>query len=389
MSMIKGHLADGLGDEWAFKGTARAAEPLGGMNGPENLDSLIGPPRALKPANPFEGLTLPDPFDRMRYENRQAAIKANEGQMEFKVLGPSVLDRKGSAYSDAAAYLKDRNSFFGSAEKYDLEAADSDCEFEEIKDKLRNALLDKETVKRWGTDKAERFLKYLYRWTRKAYMNHGVTDVPQLIKKGASQELIDAVKKVNKSTGEHLVPLLTPRPMKIAPDYKYRLGTISEHAWGLAIDIIEKENPTISVSDWTFIQTLTGKNVNRSESRWKTDPKGLWTDIDDLNDLFVAKIKSEIKRIEAERVAKAAKDAKDAKGGVPGTKSDPKKASKPLRSPIDEVLAGHHGLIKRVDGFFSLEWDLVHQLHIAGFIWGATFNNQVDLHHFEVRKSTP
>ena len=35
-------------------------------------------------------------------------------------------------------------------------------------------------------------------------------------------------------------------------------------------------------------------------------------------------------------------------------------------------------------GFFTLEWGLVKELHAHSFLWGATFPNNIDLHHFEL-----
>ena len=40
-------------------------------------------------------------------------------------------------------------------------------------------------------------------------------------------------------------------------------------------------------------------------------------------------------------------------------------------------------------GFFTLEGALVLALQKNGFLWGATFSNQVDLMHFEVPKKGP
>jgi hypothetical protein len=61
-----------------------------------------------------------------------------------------------------------------------------------------------------------------------------------------------------------------------------------------------------------------------------------------------------------------------------------KKKAKPSPTPLDEVLAGHGALKKRAGGFFTLSWELVEALSDSGFIWGATFSKNVDLHHFEL-----
>ena len=64
-------------------------------------------------------------------------------------------------------------------------------------------------------------------------------------------------------------------------------------------------------------------------------------------------------------------------------KTDVKK-EKPLPDPINVILKDHPALIKWKDGFFTLEWELVKELHANGFRWGATFPHSVDLHHFEL-----
>jgi hypothetical protein len=39
---------------------------------------------------------------------------------------------------------------------------------------------------------------------------------------------------------------------------------------------------------------------------------------------------------------------------------------------------------KWAGGFFTLSKSLVLALHKQGMVWGCTFNNQVDIHHFEL-----
>jgi hypothetical protein len=152
-----------------------------------------------------------------------------------------------------------------------------------------------------------------------------------------------------------------------AADYRYCLGTISEHALGNAIDIEVKYNAILSSNDWVFIETFTGKTVNRSPARWADDPKGLWNDIKELNQLFVQKLATETERVAAEQ-----KQAPDSASG-------PSQAP----TPTDIVLDEHPGLKRWKDGFFNLDWPLVELLHKNGFIWGATFKS-ADLQHFEL-----
>jgi hypothetical protein len=212
--------------------------------------------------------------------------------------------------------------------------------------------------------------------------------VPDVIKRGKSKEVADALEKIKADEAvKAAYPKdfrsggFNPRPMKTAKTYKYRLGTISEHALGNAVDIESKENPNMSVGSWKFIEKITGKAVDRSLARWKKEPESLWCDIKELNDLFVNAIAQEVKQVESE-IAKA-------KAATDNVKSKDKE--KEDLKPIDVVFAKkpfamHSQELKKwAGGFFTLKWELVKQFHANGFKWGATFSNGVDLHHFELQ----
>lgn len=291
---------------------------------------------------------------------------SDEDKKEFDLLKGKIQDK------DAAAYVAHRTKVFESPEVYQKFAAESDKELDETKGLRKRIEFVKEK------DKQTLF----YRWVRKAYKDAGVDDVPKLIAQGMSAEVKSALAEVRKAYGESFkAGGFNPRPMKDAR-YRYRLGTLSEHARGNAVDVEDKTNPILSLKDWAFIEKLAGKTVDRSASRWKDDMKAeaLWKDIQELNRLFVESVASEIERVTKEQAS--------ARPPAAGVKPKGKKSAKPKKppAPIDVVLKGHPGLKPWINGFFTLDWELVKQLRANGFLWGATFSNAVDLHHFELSK---
>lgn len=340
---------------------------------PATATATPTPAAAGATATPAAGAAkTPEEEAKAKEEAKKAADEA-----EFKLLKGKIAD------DSAEAYVKHRDEFFGSYEEYQKFAAESDKELED--NKLRKYIElsgDAQTV--------------FFRWVRKAYHKSGITDVPATIKGQGSKEMRDALSKVRKEYGKDFKSGgFNPRPMKNA-DYQYRLGTISEHGTGKAIDIEDASNPILSKSDWAFIEEVAGKTVDRSASRWEKNPEDLWKDIKAVNDLFVknlaAKVEAEKKKREDEKAAadkaaesKAAESKADEKKDEKKDKKSDAKKDKPLPEPLDAVLAGHSDLKKWKDGFFTLEWELVNQLHGNGLLWGATFSNAVDLHHFELK----
>lgn len=276
---------------------------------------------------------------------------------EFALLKNKIAD------ADVTAYVQHRNQVFGSTANYLAYAAIADAELDNTKGLRARVELRKDPAAQ----------TILYRWLRKAYETQaGVTDVPGLIKQGMSKELKTAMEKVKAAYGKTFRSGgFNPRPKKNAK-YRFRLGTVSEHGLGQAVDIEAGKNPILSQEDWKFVETLTGKTVDRKKDRWQKQPEDLWKDVADLNQRFVKKVKEEVERIEKERAAA---------GMVVDSKV---KSTKKVREPIDEIFAQHKPLKKYKDGFFTLEWALVKALHENGFTWGATFSNAVDLHHFEL-----
>ena len=280
-----------------------------------------------------------------------AGISA-EDRAEFELLKGKITDLT------ADAYLKHRRDFFGNDDAYRAFAADSDIELDQTKGLRRLIEFSKK-----GQEGAQ---TVFYRWVRKAYLKDGVDDVPAQIRRGGSPELRDALAKVKAKYGQAFKSGgFNPRPKKDA-SYRYRLGTISEHGLGTAIDIEDARNPILSKTEWKFIEKLAGKTVDRSAATWRKAPSTVWTGIKDLNDEFVKNVAAEVKRVREEQ----------SKAALPPGKTHP--------DPLHAVLAGQKNLEKWTGGFFSLEWELVEALHDNDFLWGATFPNAVDLHHFEL-----
>ena len=96
---------------------------------------------------------------------------------------------------------------------------------------------------------------------------------------------------------------------------------------------------------------MTGKAVDRSKERWQKHPADLWKDINDLSVSF-SKLRHE----------EILKDLR-------------KKNADP------NIISLH---VEWADGFFHLSRDLVLAFHDQGLTWGSTFDDQVDLHHFEL-----
>jgi hypothetical protein len=289
-------------------------------------------------------------------------------------------NHKRQEYAGVRAYLDDRNIYFGSSTEYSGFAAESDLELAE-KTWIANNLPDE-----FANSLQKR--QIFYRWVRMAYKRKfgKDVDVPEIIRKGMSKKLADKIAQVRGSIrvrNAHAEQFkkggFNARPIKFAGHYL--LGTLSEHATGLAADINDQENAQLTAQEWHFIEGLVSKKVVRA-GRWKTEEAatGLFNDIQQVNDLFVKKVAAEVIRIEKERAAsEAAKETASKATGHParGHKN---------ATPLEEVLGKHsRSLTKWVStGFFHLPLELVLEFRAAGFTWGATFTSNVDLHHFEL-----
>ena len=316
------------------------------------------------------------------------SVITDEDRAEYKiVVGMPARDARDRPYKTVNQYVSDRTFFFGPPTEYARFAAESDAE-------LDNTIWSRK--RKYGTlksrlefEKKPKVQKVFYRWVRKAYLKkYGEdADVPELIRRGMSDELAKQIKDVRGSVrlkkvhGENFhAGGFNPRPKKL---HGYRLGTLSEHGTGMAVDVDDSQNPQLTTDEWAFIETLTGKNVGR-KGRWTTedDAEAFWNDINTLSRLFVAKVASETKRISDERAAAAKKAA--ASAAKPAGAAKGKTPAQP--SPLEVVLGSHFKRLSKwtTTGFFQLPRELVLEMHGHGFTWGATFTDNVDLHHFEL-----
>jgi len=309
-----------------------------------------------------------------------------------------VLDNRRRAFKNVGRYLAARTRYFGPPSAYANFASESDAELANTEwTRRRRTRTLRSMIEFNGKNQTEK-QKLFYRWVRKAYKNkygEGV-DVPELIRKGMSDELATKIEEVRGSIrvkADHDENFHTggfnPRPVKYQG--LYLLGTLSEHATGMAVDIDDNQNPQLSVEEWKFIEDLVGEKVSRKKKdRWDTEEnvEAFWSDIKSLSDAFVTKVAEEVKRIEKERAEKerAEKEQAEKKKDVPkAAGSHPHKPAKAL-PPLHVILGKHYkNLAPWVNsGFFHLPLELVLELHAHGFTWGATFDSNVDLHHFEL-----
>jgi hypothetical protein len=95
-------------------------------------------------------------------------------------------------------------------------------------------------------------------------------------------------------TSRSAQPLDGARPIKATKGY--RLGTLSDHALGTAIDIRPAQNAQIEAADWKRIQDFTGKTLDRTtrKNRWATSPQLLQGAIQEINDEFVKRLQQAV-----------------------------------------------------------------------------------------------
>ncbi len=318
-------------------------------------------------------------------------IITDEDRAEFAVVQKMpVYDRRRRAYLDIESYVADRSLFFGGTSAYRAFSAESDEELASTQWVRAKRTRTLRSMIEFNKKHEERKQQIFFRWVRKAYREkYGPSvNVPELIRRGMSQELADKIASIRGSVRVKGIKQekfraggFNPRPIKY--NHHYLLGTLSEHGTGMAVDIEDKDNPQFTLAEWDSIQKIAGRAFARS-GRWKTEAaaEALWKDFKLSNDQFTANVKSGIQRIEKERAQKAKADE--------GRSAKPPAASLPsaqrTQTPIREVLGAHHEALSPwvSRGFLCLPLDLVLELHAQGFVWGATFGSNVDLHHFEL-----
>ncbi len=247
------------------------------------------------------------------------------------------------SFTGADDYVEYRNRYFNSADAYD-EAADlADAEYD------APGTWQQRVGQSSDTADARRIL---YRWLRTAYVRRGVSDPPALIRTGETPELREKTDAIRARHPEIRLGGFVARPQKLNG---YKLGTLSEHGTGRAVDVVpQSENPHLTRREWEHIETLADRRVDNSKSRWGSDPAGLWRDIDELSTRYAAALRS---AAAGSTVAAILKDFPTLRG-----------------------TAETHGVDH---GIFSLDADYVAAFAGQGMLWGATFPDP-DLHHFEL-----
>lgn len=210
-----------------------------------------------------------------------------------------------------------------------------------------------------------------YAWTRKGYENalkkEGRTgaNIPDLVRSGQSEKLKAALATVRHDySGKFAAGGFNARPMKLSG--QYRLGTLSDHALGTAVDVNDTQNAQLTQKQWEAVVAFTGDTTVASDATrktlWKTSPEQLVTAIQTVNDTFVRMLQ------EAVTATKETDDAKALAKAIADNKH----------------LSAYSGMATRWrNGFFNLPWALVKEFHEEGFKWGAVFSSP-DLHHFEL-----
>ena len=310
--------------------------------------------------------------------SRYSEAELKEAEAELELLRKTyrgVLDKrakhlyaeytkKGWVYR-SSEYLTDRDKFFGSKADYQAYLVKARGELEASKARLRRVIEPPSSAREGSWKEAQ---DVFYAWVRKAYEGSlgADADIAALILAGNSDKLKVALKQVRL---DYPSPFsaggFNPRPIKTTRGY--RLGTLSDHALGTAVDIDSGQNAQVEAKDWKQLCAIAGESLDTAtrEAKWKTAPKELHEAVVRINAAFVAKVKAAVD----EQVAKGVK-AKDALAAA-------HKATPELAKVSSSFVSRWHA------GFFNLPWDLVQALHEEAFLWGATFG-RVDLHHFQL-----
>jgi hypothetical protein len=352
-------------------------------------------------------VNLIDPLQLNKYFARLSALDLSDelqGTAEFAALlqvkKASFVDRHEKPFRNAADYVLKRDQFFGSTSAYRLFSDEADAEL--LQNKLGGELPDEFK----GHPEAQMIF---YRWVRRAYLNsYPTANVPQFIKsQQMGPKLVAAINAAGVTVKKkHLyqgdddlggVSGFNPRPKNSTRGY--RLGTLSLHGLGLAIDVDDKKNPQISILDWSFIEHVAGKSSTQPArvTLWRDDPEQLYKYVSALSSAFVtelakkSKAAAEAKAAAAEKVAGARVPASGAAAPVASSTDAKPPATAVTDAQIKEaraaLLAGHKHLEKYAEtGFFSLKKELVLAMREAGLVWGATFgqDSAIDLMHFEL-----
>jgi hypothetical protein len=311
-----------------------------------------------------------------RYSEAERGSAESELGLLREVYG-NVLDSSGKrAYAHfterrwqyrVEEYLDHRAAFFGSTAQYlaylELARAELEAEDGKLRRKIDPAESTRPVLPHWREAQV-----YFYAWTRRAFekqLGAGV-NVPALINAGKSKALEAALRQVRADYGQGFNPQgFNPRPIKATRGY--RLGTLSDHALGTAIDIRPSTNAQIEASDWQHILSYTGRSLDLPTRRelWVIAPRELHDALVKINEVFVKQVRDAV-------AVELAKDQPEAAALAAVVKADVQ------LSKLSGRFVGRWR-----NGFYDLPWELIKELHEEKFIWGATFG-RLDLHHFEL-----
>ena len=294
-------------------------------------------------------------------EAEPVVVVTDEDRTEYGHLRRRTGRADNTGFDSVEDYVTYRDDHFGGRATYDAIRVIADAEWDD------NAVIRRMVGQ--STDSNDR-KKALYRWLRLEYRGQGIDTeaaIVTLMRRGMTPELEAAVDRVRAAHPGLRTGGFVPRPKKHT-DVGYRLGTLSEHGTGKAIDVRpQHDNPQIPRADWGVIEEITGRNVVRTLRRWQMQPNALWQDVHDLNAEYVAEVTTRMAAVRAARTA-AGKDPDNP-------------------HPRNEVLAGSRWLRRRAAArglsFFTLAEDLVLAMHAEDLRWGVTFGTP-DLHHFEI-----
>lgn len=302
-----------------------------------------------------------------------AVAVTEQDRSDFAALPGNIRNARSQRLATVEDYVRYRNRFFGSAAAYETARQTADAEFDGM---TRNER------RRVGQTESETAKRILYRWVRKAYVDAGVADPVEIIRSGMTPELRQAFAAVKASH-----PGLTGGGFVARPKKKkgYRLGTISKHGTGQAVDIRHGQNLHLTRREWRFITGLAGVTADRSVATWRRDPGAVWQAIHDVNAAYVAALQRRVAQIDQNREQRLTASGRSSSSAAVAA------GAMAAATPAHQIaLRGYPALIRAVDrngidkGFFDLERDLVVDLARQGLTWGATFSSSVDLHHFEL-----
>lgn len=232
-----------------------------------------------------------------------------------------------------------------------------------------------------------------YAWVRRGYERTGVDprDVPDLISSGISKKLRETLKAVRASYGKARYAKLkiggfNPRPIKHTGHYV--LGTLSDHAYGNAVDIDPAQNAQISADVWESILKFTNMSLNQAtrETLWNDDPQKLHTTIVAINAAFVRNLNAAISKVREDAKTRAGADPAKLKAAAAMTNDAALTAAIARSATLREF--PRDWVKEHKNGFFNLPWSLVKALRDEECVWGARFGT-VDLHHFQLPPPPP